>query len=157
MGPAAITPLATRLANPRHGRDLRIAAAQGLSEIAQENPGARDECVAALSRVLDDPSNRDRELNGFILSGLLDLNAVESADVIRRAFEWGHIDESIAGAWEEVRYELGLVETPPRRRERGFAMQPASRGGGGPSPKQKAKARRKQAKTSRKRNRKKKK
>jgi hypothetical protein len=157
MGPAAIPPLAARLANPRHGRDLRIAAARGLGEIAQENPGARGECVTALSRMLDDPLNSDRELNGLILGCLLDLDAVESADVIQRAFEWGNIDESIAGDWEEVRYELGLVERPARRSGRGFGMQPAPRNWGGPSPKQKAEQRRKQAKASRKRNRNKKK
>jgi len=155
MGAPAIVPLAAHLADPRHRRYLRIAAAQGLSEIAQEYPGARVECVAVLTRMLDDPNNTDRELNGFILASLLDLDAVESAEVIRRAFESGNIDEGIAGDWQEAAYALGLEDRPSRRGDSGFGMRPVPPHWGG-SPKQKAEARRKQAKKSRKRNRKKK-
>jgi hypothetical protein len=107
--------------------------------------------------MLDDPHQTDSELNGFILGHLLDLNAVESAEVIRRAFERDAIDEGIAGDWDEVTYELGLAERPHRPMDHGFGMRPALPNRGGTSPKQKAKARRKQAKESRKRNRKKKK
>jgi hypothetical protein len=156
MGAPAIAPLAAQLADPRYSRYRRIAAVNGLSEIAQEHPGARTECVAVLTRRLDDPNNTDRELNGFLLASLLDLDAVESADVIRQAFERGNIDESIAGDWQEAAYELGLEERPAPRRGGGFGIRPAPPLWGG-SPKQKAEARRKEAKKSRKRNRKKKK
>jgi hypothetical protein len=157
IGPPAIAQLAAHLANPRHSQRLRMSAAQGLSEIAQEYPGTRSECVAVLTQILDDPTNTDRELNGFVLGSLLDLDAVESAEVIQRAFERGAIDESFAGDWEEVACELGLTDRPARRRSHGFGMRPAITNPGGTSPKQKADARRKQAKQSRKRQRRKKK
>jgi hypothetical protein len=157
IGPPAIAPLAAFLADPQLGHYPRAAAANGLREIADEHPGARDECVGVLTRILDDPNQTDSELNGFILGNLLDLNAQESAEVIRRAFERDAIDESIAGDWDEVTYELGLAERPHRPIDHSFGMRPALPNRGGTSPKQKAKARRKQAKQSRKRNRKRKK
>lgn len=52
---------------------------------------------------------QDPELNAFLVSGLLDLRAVESAPVIEEAFAVDRVDIAINGDWEDVQVELGLL------------------------------------------------
>jgi hypothetical protein len=54
-------------------------------------------------------------LNGCLISDLIDLKAVEAAPLMARAFEARRVDLSVAGDWEDVQVELGLLaqrETP---------------------------------------------
>jgi Protein of unknown function (DUF1186) len=161
IGPAAVPVLAAFLADDSHGTYARAAAADGLQEIARAHPETRDACVASISSVLEMATANDPTLNGFLLSTLLDLAAVEAAPVIERAFAAGAVDEGIAGDWEEVQWELGLTDTPPQREAFGSPL-PLFPGGLGyierpprdHQAKAKAKAKRKQAAKSRKRNRK---
>ena len=90
------------------------------------------------------------------------MEAVEAAPVIERAFAAGRIDESIAGDWPEVQYDLGLTDTPPPSRSFLGPVSPRSRPplpGDIPRPSrtalEKAKKRSKEAKKAKKRNRKK--
>ena len=101
---------------------------------------------------------------------LLDLDAVESAEVIERAFAAGVIDEMVAGDWTTVREELGVTGlglVPDRPRPQPQNPYSAFSAWVGPSvpanpgdhsnrrqKDRKAKAKRKQQKQSRKRNRK---
>jgi hypothetical protein len=137
----------------------RTTAATALKEVAARHPEARAECVAALSRQLEEATANDPTFNAFVMSSLLDLHAVEAAPVIEAAFGAGAVDESIAGDWPRVQWELGLTDKPPPERryfEPGLPQLPLP-----PSPRpgktarERAKARRKQAAKSRKRNRKK--
>jgi len=75
------------------------------------------------------------------------------------------VDESIAGDWPHVQWDLGLSDEPPEDEQPDFAPEPwasepprdfgvAPAPGGKRKPKDKAKAKRKQAANSRKRNRK---
>ena len=43
---------------------------------------------------------------------LLDMQAVETAPLIERAYASDHVDEMFCGHWDEVQYELGLKERP---------------------------------------------
>jgi hypothetical protein len=47
-------------------------------------------------------------LNGFLIGYLADLKAVESAEVIERAYVAGVVDEMVCGYWAEIRKELGV-------------------------------------------------
>jgi hypothetical protein len=50
-----------------------------------------------------------------MLANLLDLHAVEATPVIEKVFAANAIDETIAGDWDDVQWELGLTEEPPQR------------------------------------------
>lgn len=110
IGPAAIPALAAYLADSSHGLFARIATATALKEIGTRHPESRAAAVAALTGQLERFAQSDPSLNGSLLADLLDLDAVESAPVIERAFAAGAIDEMIAGDWEDVQVEFGLEE-----------------------------------------------
>lgn len=164
IGPPALPPLAAVVGDRRLDVYVRWNAANALTKIAQQHPEARAESVALLVAQLEQPNQEEEEdtLKGAIISCLLDLNAVEAAPAIEKAFAANEVDESIAGDWEEVRFVMGLGPPP---RSRTSPVNPWAGGGpglGSPgrSPKSRAKERsrnkRKQAKQSKKKNRKKK-
>jgi hypothetical protein len=159
IGPPAIPALIAYLADTVWPLYARVAAAGGLEQVAKHHPDARPAVVEALSGQLEGAVQNDPSFNGFLLSYLLELNAVEAAPVIERAFAADAVDESIAGDWEDVQWELGLRDTPPdRRRYDPTPMLPLGPPASRPTREQKAKAKakRKQAAKSRKRNRKRK-
>jgi hypothetical protein len=51
-------------------------------------------------------AEHDPEVNGFLISVLAYLQAVESADVIEQAFADGHVEEAIMGDWNHVQVKL---------------------------------------------------
>ena len=161
IGQPAVPLLAAFLADDAHGTYARGAVSDGLRDIAKAHPETQDACVASISAVLERARANDATLNGFLLSNLLDLEAVKAAPVIERAFAANAVDETIAGDWEDVQWELGLTDTPPQREAFEVPL-PVFLGGFGPgerpprdhNAKAKAKAKRKQASKSRKRNRK---
>ncbi len=108
IGPVALDPLAEYLANTAHGEWARLAAAQGIATIATYHPDQRPACVARLSAQLERFANQSDVFNGYIVSNLMDLAAVEAAPIMQQAFAAGAVDESIAGDWEDVAIELGL-------------------------------------------------
>jgi hypothetical protein len=110
IGSAAIPAVAEYLADASHGLWARVAAASSLKEIGQRHPDARAECVALLTRQLEYFADQDDTLNADLVGALLDLKAVESAPVMERAFAAGRVELSVAGDWEEVQVELGLLE-----------------------------------------------
>lgn len=118
IGPAAIPALAGYLADPSHRLYARVGASDALGEIGKRHPESRADAIAALTRQLDQFSQNDPTLNGFLLSQLLNLHAVEAAPVIEHAFASDAIDENIAGDWEDVQVEFGMKEkrTTPRPR-----------------------------------------
>jgi hypothetical protein len=114
LGPAAIPHLATFLTDSTHDLNARIAVSRSLQRIGSEYETSRVACIQALAAQLEKFSQTDPELNGFVVIGLLDLKAVETAPLIKRAFAAGRVDEWIGGDWESVQVELGLKEVPKR-------------------------------------------
>src|SRR5262249_7159540 len=104
----------------------------------------------------------DEGFNGALVSAFMDLNAIEAAPAMERAFQSGWVDEMVAGSWEEVQWEMGLREEPPERphghwdfaAEEGEPIIVHTWARARPQAKAKAKAKRKQARLARKRNRK---
>jgi hypothetical protein len=101
-------------------------------------------------------------LNALLISALLDVRAVQHADLIGRVMTSGPIDERVCGDWEDVQIELGLLDSritpPPHRTFAGFPVVAAPKAMQRDTTKRdqakaKAKAKRKLVKASKRRNR----
>jgi hypothetical protein len=112
IGPGAIPALEAYLADEDKPLYARVAAAHGLEEIGERHPEARERCIAALAKALGRFSEQDPPLNGFLVLYLVDLDAVEAAPLIERAFQADRVDTMVMGDWQDVQYELGLLEAP---------------------------------------------
>lgn len=138
IGPAAIPALAAYLADRAHGVNPRITAANALQSIAAAHPEARAEVVAVLAGQLEQYAEDDEAVNGFIVSDLVDLQAVETAPLMQRAFAADKVDLLVRGDWGDVQVDLGLktrVVFPHRARSpRDLLNHPIFTGGLGPAP-----------------------
>lgn len=168
IGPAAIPALEAYLQDPSHSVFARGTAITSLEKIGNAYPEARARCVEILTRQLEQFDKQAEDFNGFLVGGLVELKAVESAPVIERAFEADRVEVAFYGDWEDVQIQLGLLEEratesipyfPPlfrsgvsRHEDDPFRFPFAPQ-----KDTKKAKAKRKQEKQSRKANRKKKK
>jgi hypothetical protein len=112
LGPQAIPALTSVLSDTTWESNVRINVATGLKLIAERYPEHRDACVEILVHVLSETHEQYSGLNGFIISDLIDLKAVETAPVIERAFVAGEVDEMVVGKWDTVQIALGLKEPP---------------------------------------------
>jgi hypothetical protein len=112
-----LEPVTAYLADAANDEWARVAAAQALGEIGTRHPGLRTECVARLSAQLEKFASQSDTLNAFLVSPLLDLDAVEALPVMARAFDAGLVDESVVGDYEDVEIALGrkLKRQHPRR------------------------------------------
>jgi len=108
IGPAAIPPIATYLSNGKNPESPAGTAIAGLNAIAARHADCRGECIGVLARVLERHADINRTTNGWAVSALIDLHAVEATDTIRDAFRRNAVEISIAGDIEDVEVELGL-------------------------------------------------
>ncbi len=169
IGPAALPALEAALQEESRGCYALISIAKAIAAIGTAYREDRARCVAILTRKLEDAERNDPGLNGFIISDLIDLQAMESAPVIERAFAADGVDVTVAGDWHDVFLALGLEGTPPpstgwseRQREQfawlgGLNRAPLVRGGQIPVTdhrKARNQARRKQEKKARRQQRK---
>ena len=168
IGVTAFPPLSVYLADRDNTEFPRISVANGLCEIGKRHPETRRQVVGVLTSQLAEHEPGAYSLNAFLVGYLADLNAVESAEVIERAFAAGVVDETVSGDWTKIRQELGVTglglvpDRPrPRRPHLGFTEwlgQPVPTDRDDRKRQRqtdsKAKAKRKQQKQSRKRNRK---
>ena len=124
IGPVAVPVLSAYLVDPSHGLWSCAAAAEGLKQIGQQHPEARVGCIVALAERLAQSAELDPTLNGFIISGLIDLEAVEAVVVMERTFAADRVDLSITGDWQDVQIALGLLverQTPRPKLHRGLS------------------------------------
>jgi uncharacterized protein DUF1186 len=108
LGPGAIPTLTTYLADAANGEWARVAAAHSLERIGTRHRQAREACVAALTHQLEQLTQQAPSLNGSLVAFLLDLQAVEAAPVIERAFRFDQVDDTVVGDWEDVQVAFGL-------------------------------------------------
>jgi hypothetical protein len=108
IGPGAVPHVTDFLADRSIPTEPLITAIRCLVEIAERNPPSRNECIDILARRLKCGAENDPTVNGFLISALIDLEAVETIDVIRQAFDQQVVDLSIAGDVEDVEMEFGL-------------------------------------------------
>lgn len=107
IGEAALEPTGALLHDRSQPMWGRISAAKGVSGIGKNYPNLRDRCVALLTEVLGTYAN-GKVLNGAVIGNLLDLNAVESLEIIREAYSRGKVDPAVSGDIEDVEIELGV-------------------------------------------------
>ena len=110
IGAAAISSVAAFVWDQSNSTFPASTAIAGIKEIARRHPACRGECVGILGRLLERRGDTDPALNGFAVSALIDLEAVEAIDAIRDAFRRKSVDVSIAGDEEDVEIALRLRE-----------------------------------------------
>jgi hypothetical protein len=108
IGAAAIPPLKAFLADSSHTLEARMFVATCFQAIGAENANLRLDCIVAMTQQLEQGQGNEPELNGALITGLIELSAVESAAAIERAFQAKQVDETITGDWNEVQIDLGL-------------------------------------------------
>ncbi len=108
IGPGAIPHVTDFLADQSITKQPLMTAVKCLEEIAKRNPSSRDECIGILVHRLDCGAENDPTVNSFLISALIDLEAVETMDIIRHAFDKQVVDLAVAGDVEDVEMELGL-------------------------------------------------
>ena len=125
IGPAAIPDLTVFLADRQQDMWSRITCVACFEKMAQKHPETRPECVNIVTRQLKRFQEQDETFNGFLISALRDFKVVEAAPLIEKAFVADKVDWGVAGDWEEVQIELGLLQRRSSPRSRFFPTLPA--------------------------------
>jgi hypothetical protein len=101
-GEPALEPLRTYVQDRTRWLYGRAHAAAALTAVGTKHRELRGRAVQILSDALERATDNDPTLNGFLVTELVDLKAVEALPAIRQAFEQNVVDESIRGDWGEV-------------------------------------------------------
>lgn len=109
IGESAIKPL-TDLAEDVHSPEfMRCLAVTGLCCVATYHPETRERLVTLQIGMLDAARADDLQLNTTLMYDLVELQAVEAAESIERAFAGNLLDVGMLGDWEDVRRKLGVA------------------------------------------------
>lgn len=108
FGSTALGPLTTCLADGTQGEWARITVAKTISLVAENYPALRQDCISRIAAQLEQFAENPETFNGFLISALWDIRAVEAMPVIERTFASGRVDESVTGDLEDVQIEFGL-------------------------------------------------
>ncbi len=109
IGPAAISAIFAYLDNLSHMTFARVTvAAEALTHIAQKYPETRQVVIEKLTSELGRSDRNDSGINGFLVSDLIELKAIESAATIKAAYYADKVDPTIVGDWYDIRGRLGL-------------------------------------------------
>jgi hypothetical protein len=118
IGPAALPMLKATMADIATDEWICISAINCVEKIGIRWPEARSACVALLMEQLEQFTVNDPEVNGFLVTSLVELQAIEAAPLIERAFAAKCVDRMIMGDWERVQVKLGLKsEEETKRRQ----------------------------------------
>ncbi len=108
IGAVAIPALASYLGKSSKQDWGRMTTISCLRAIAEANPEAQSDCVAALAAQLDDARRNAPEINGLLIAELVELKAVDAAPAIEQAYATDNVDELMAGSWASIQVSLGL-------------------------------------------------
>ncbi len=115
-GESAIDPLAAYMSDRERDEFARAMAFDGLEEVVKTQPECRERVLENFRDYMSSPDSSNKTLNGLLMAKLLDLNAVELVDDMRRLFEMDCVDITAVGDMEDVEIEFGLRSeraTPP--------------------------------------------
>lgn len=90
---------------------------EAIAKAGEYYPELRDTSIKALTDFLAEHPQNSKDVNANLIINLLDLKAIESALVMERAIQAGHVDEMLTGDWESIQVDLGLKEPDPNRDE----------------------------------------
>ena len=85
---------------------VRSIAARGLRCVVEYHAETRNQIVAWLTKMMVNAAKDNIEFNTTLLVELVELQAVEAAEPIERAFADDLLDTGMMGNWENVRQEL---------------------------------------------------
>ena len=111
MGPDSAHAIAEFMADASIPDMRRISAPACLEQLALEHPAGRAECIDLLEHQLVSYEKNGECLNAFIILSLTKLQATETIETIRQAFNSEKVDLSVLGDVEDVEIELGLRAT----------------------------------------------
>jgi len=100
--------LAAYLAYPYRNPMSRIVAGDCIYHIGRKYSEVKGECIRIFMDQLKIYEKNDSTLNAFLIEFLIDLNAMNSIDLIKKAFESGCVDETEIG-WDYVRENFPLI------------------------------------------------
>ncbi len=110
IGPSAIPALRDYLDDQSHHLWPRVNAIEALTRIAALHPNVRDRVIDLLVRRLSQFRAEDPEINAFLVSGLIDLQAVRALSIIKLAFDADMVDASLRGGWDIIKEKFPPVE-----------------------------------------------
>ncbi len=111
IGRKSIPALAQYLKNNCHETFSRTIAAHSLERIGNTYPEAQEECQNILKGQLECFQDNDQTLNAFLISYLVDLQALVTLPTIKKAFDSDNVDLTIGGDLEDVEIDLGVRRT----------------------------------------------
>ena len=118
IGIPAIPGLTQYLGDSQHSVYARVSAANSLTKIGKLYPETRQSCINALEETLKQYRHNDPSLNGFLVSYLVNLKAVEALTTIQQAYQHDCVELDIMGDCEDIEIELGVrdMRSTPRPR-----------------------------------------
>ena len=118
IGPGAIKPLKAHLSDRTKKWLSRAGAAEALAIIGRHYEMAYHDCVRALTQQLQQYVKQNPEFNGFLITFLIRLGAVEMAPLMEQVFAHKKVDRQITGDWDQVQADLGLIPYSELQRRR---------------------------------------
>lgn len=106
IGPSAVSSLETYLENTAYPVYSRLVAATCLMQIAIVHPHTREKAVGVMAAQLSEYIHNTPGMNGVLIANLVELDAVENADLIHQVYKDGMVDRFIVGDWRDVKIRL---------------------------------------------------
>jgi uncharacterized protein len=87
---------------------FRGGFAEAISTISKRDKSCHDTLKSELIQFLDNNVSSSRFLNAFVINILVEINATDAIESIRKAFEVGKVDITFNGDLEDLEIELGI-------------------------------------------------
>ncbi len=108
IGEESLDLLSEYLLQTDHPEFARVMAADGIKQVAIRYPGTKERVVSILSGYLENPDMKTTIFNAIVTGYLIDLNAIESIDIIRKLYAEGLADLAHCGDIEDIEIEFGI-------------------------------------------------
>ena len=115
LGATALPELAAALAESGQPDRAQLLWASCIKETARAHPELRDSVISVAIAALERHEDLAPWANAVLVGTLVDLKAVEAADLIEAAYEADSVARFVAGDWPDLKHELGLGPPPPQR------------------------------------------
>ncbi len=106
IGEPALPVLIQFFSDHEDGASARASVVEALGRLAATHPSVRDVVVDVLGKELARYAENDMDLNGLIVSALIDARGAELIPLVREVFEAGLIDAEWNGTLEDVEEAL---------------------------------------------------
>ncbi|MEO1208178.1 MAG: PBS lyase [Cyanobacteria bacterium J06638_20] len=118
IGPEAIPSIAKFIKDPDHTLYPKWSCIDALVEFWKTYPEARADCVAITVEQLQQFHRNSDTINAVLINNLIDMNAVETADLMKQAYASKRVDLGVLGDWIDAQRHLGLISAAEAREQR---------------------------------------